>query len=110
LFKKGSFMRKIKKKDIVVVIAGKDKGKKGEVIKTDFINNKVIVSKINIVKKHSKPTQTEPGGIKEIESPIHISNVQLICPKCSKPTKVKISKTNDDKKVRICKKCGEMIL
>jgi large subunit ribosomal protein L24 len=103
-------MRKIKKKDIVILIAGKDKGKKGEVISTDYKNNKVIVSKINIVKKHAKPTQNEPGGIKEIEAPIHISNVQLICPKCSKPTKVKIGKTNDGKKVRICKKCGEMIL
>ncbi len=103
-------MRKIKKKDIVVVISGKDKGKKGEVLKVEPGKNKVIVSKINIAKKHSRPTQSEPGGIKEKELPIHISNVQLICPKCSKPTRVKIGFTNDNNKVRICKKCGEMIL
>ncbi len=103
-------MRKIKKKDIVVVITGKDKGKKGEVLKVLPKENRVIVSKVNIVKKHMRPTQTRPGGIKEIESPIHISNVMLICPKCAQPTRVGFTFLPDGKKVRVCKKCGEMIL
>lgn len=103
-------MRKIKKKDIVTIIAGKDKGKKGEVLKCFPKTSKIIVSKINIAKKHTRPTQSQPGGIKEIEQPIHISNVMLICPKCSKPTRVKIGFLADGKKTRICKKCGEMIL
>lgn len=103
-------MRKIKKKDIVLVIAGKDKGKKGEVLKILPKEERIIVSKINIVKKHVRPTQTQPGGIREIEQPIHISNVMLVCPKCTQPTRVKIDFLPEGKKVRICKKCGEMIL
>lgn len=103
-------MKKIKKKDIVVVISGKDKGKKGEVIKVLPKEDKIIVSKVNIVKKHTKPTQTDPGGIKEIEKPIHICKVKLICPKCGKPTRVGFTFLPDGKKVRYCKKCKEMIL
>ncbi len=103
-------MRRIKKKDLVVVISGKDKGKKGEVLKVLPKENKIIVSKVNIVKKHCRPTQTDPGGIKEIEMPIHVCKVKLICPKCGQPTRVKFGFLADGKKVRICKKCGEMIL
>lgn len=102
-------MKKIKKKDIVVVISGKDKGKKGEVIKA-LEDNKIIVSKVNIVKKHTRPTQTEPGGIKEIEKPIPISKVKLICPKCSQPTRVGFTFLPTGEKVRVCKKCKEMIM
>ncbi len=103
-------MLKIKKKDIVVVISGKYKGKKGEVIKVLPKENKIIVSGVNIVKKHVRPTQTDPGGIKEIEKPIYISKVKLICPKCSQPTRVGFKFLPDGKKVRYCKKCKEMIL
>ena len=77
-------MLNIKKKDKVVVLAGKDKGKEGEILKVFEETNRVIVSKINFVKRHTKPTQREPGGIKEKEAPISISNVMLVCPKCGK--------------------------
>lgn len=103
-------MKKIKKKDIVVVISGKDKGKKGEVIKVLPEEDKIIVSRVNIVKKHVRPTQTDPGGIREIEKPIHISKVKLICPKCNQPTRVGFKFLPDGSKVRYCKKCQEMIM
>jgi len=103
-------MLTIKKKDTVVVNTGKDKGKKGEVLKVYIEENKVIVSKINFVKRHKKPTQTEPGGIREKEAPVPISNVMLICPKCTKPTRPKFDTLSDGKKVRVCRKCGEMIV
>ncbi len=102
-------MKKIKKKDIVVVISGKDKGKKGEVLKV-LKDDKIIVSKVNVVKKHMRPTQTQPGGIKEIEKPIPICKVKLICPKCNQPTKVGFTFLPNGQKVRMCKKCKEMIL
>ena len=75
-------MLNIKKKDKVVVLSGKDKGKKGEVFDVFPDKGKVIVSKINFVKKHTKPTQRDAGGIREKEAPIAISKVMLICPKC----------------------------
>lgn len=103
-------MLSIKKKDKVVVISGDEKGKQGEVVKVFPDKMRVIVSKVNLGKKHSRATQTDPGGIKEIELPIHISNVMLVCPKCSQPTKPKFDTLSDGKKVRICRKCGEMVM
>jgi large subunit ribosomal protein L24 len=103
-------MRKIKKKDIVMVISGDDKGKKGEVIKVFPKENKILVSGVNVVKKHMRPTQTTPGGIREIEKPIHISKVKLVCPKCNQPTRVGFTFLQTGEKVRYCKKCKEMIL
>ncbi len=103
-------MLNIKKKDKVVVLTGKDKGKRGEVLKVLPDKNLVVVSKVSIVKKHFRPTQTDPGGIREIETPIHISNVMLVCPKCDQPTRPKFDFLSDGKKVRICRKCGEMVL
>jgi len=100
----------IRKKDRVIVKTGKDKGKKGEVIKIFPDKSRVIVSKVNLTKSHTRPTQTEPGGIREKEGPLSISSVQLICPKCAKPTRVKRDWLSDGKKIRICKKCGEMIV
>ena len=103
-------MLPIKKKDKVVVIAGKDRGKKGEVLKVYPDRMRVVVSKVNMVKKHMRPTPTDPGGIREVEAPIHISNVMLICPKCDQPTRPRFDFLSDGKKVRFCRKCGEMIL
>ncbi|MFH1379705.1 MAG: 50S ribosomal protein L24 [bacterium] len=100
----------IKKKDNIQVLAGKDKGKTGEVLKIMSDTNRVLVSKINFIKRHTRPTQTDPGGIREKEAAIHISNCILICPKCSKPTRKKMDTLADGKKVRICRKCGEMIV
>lgn len=103
-------MLNIKKKDKVVVLAGKDKGKQGEVLKVYEETDKVVVSKVNFVKRHTKPTQRDPGGIKEKEAPIAISNVMLVCPKCGKPNRPKFDKLSDGKKVRVCRKCGEIIV
>ncbi|TET42002.1 MAG: 50S ribosomal protein L24, partial [Elusimicrobia bacterium] len=87
-----------------------DKGKTGEVLKVFPATSRVIVSKINFIKRNTRATQTTPGGITEKESAIHISNVQLICPKCDQPTRVKIDHLSDGKKIRVCRRCGEMIV
>jgi large subunit ribosomal protein L24 len=102
-------MALILKKDKVVVLAGKDRGKRGEVIQVLPDVQRVIVSKINFVKRHSRPTKSQPGGIREKEASLHISNVMLICKKCSQPMRPKSDKLSDGTKVRICRKCGEMI-
>jgi large subunit ribosomal protein L24 len=100
---------KIRKNDVVNVITGKDRGKSGKVLKV-FPDGRVIVEKINFVKRHTKPSQkNHQGGILEKESPVAISKVMLICNKCGKPTRVKIGSLQNGKKVRICKKCSEMI-
>ena len=70
----------------------------------------LVIRKINFVKSHTRATQTGRGGIIEKEGPIHVSNIQLVCPKCNQPTRIKIDWMSDGKKVRICKKCGEMIV
>jgi large subunit ribosomal protein L24 len=101
---------KIKKNDIVTVIRGKDKGKSGKVLKVFTGVDRVIVEKVNFVKKHTKPSQkVQQGGIVEKEAPIHVSKVMLICNKCGKRTKVKMGRLAEGKSVRICKKCNEMI-
>jgi len=100
---------KIKKGDQVIVIAGKDKGKKGEVLKALPQENRVIVTGVNIVKKHQKPGKGAAGGIVSKELSIHISNVQHIDPKSGKPTRVGTKTLNDGKKVIFAKKSGEDI-
>lgn len=103
-------MMTIHKKDKVVVLSGKSRGKQGEVVKVLREDSRVLVSKINFVKRHSRPTQTQPGGIREKEASIHISNVMLVCPKCSRPMRPKIDTLSDGTKVRACRKCGEMLV
>ena len=99
----------IRKDDKVVVLSGKDKGKQGNVLKADPKNGKVIVSGVNVATKHQKPRkQGEEGGIIKVETPIYASKVQVICPKCGKPTRV-AHKPDGDKKVRVCKKCGAQL-
>lgn len=100
----------IHKKDKVLVLSGRSRGKQGEVVKVLKEDSRVLVSKINFVKRHSKPTQTQPGGIREKEASIHISNVMLVCPKCSRPMRPKIDTLSDGTKVRACRKCGEMLV
>ena len=101
---------KIHKKDKVMVIAGKDKGRTGEVIKVFPETMRVLVGKINIVTKHNKRTQTAPGGISKMEAPIAYSNVMLVCPKCEKPSRPKTERLQDGGVVRSCRKCSEKIL
>lgn len=103
-------MFNIKKKDKVVVLSGKDKGKKGEVLKVFPDKEKVVVAKVNFVKRHTKPTQRDPGGIREKESPIAMSKVMLLCPKCEQASRPKFDSLSDGKKIRICRRCGEMIV
>lgn len=103
-------MALIQKKDKVLVLAGKNRGKQGEVIQVLPKEGRVIVSKVNFVKRHAKPTQTTPGGIREQEAAIHISNVMLVCPKCSRAMRPKNDRLTDGTKVRTCRKCGEMIV
>lgn len=103
-------MLKVRKKDTVMVRVGKDKGKKGEVLKVYNKEQRALVSKVNIMKKHARPTQQNPGGVVEKGASIHISNLQVVCPKCSQPTKIKFDSLEDGEKVRVCKKCGEMII
>jgi len=99
---------KIKKDDNVIVISGKYKGVKGKVIAAYPAESKVVVEGVNRVKQHIKPTQNEPGHIKDTEAPIHISNVAIIDPKTKKPSRVGY-KIADGKKVRVAKKSGEML-
>ncbi|RMG66792.1 MAG: 50S ribosomal protein L24 [Nitrospirae bacterium] len=100
----------IKKEDNVVVISGKEKGKKGRVIAVLPKKQRVIVEKVNIIKRHMKPSQKyTQGGIIEKEGPIHISNVMLICPRCNTPTRIGNKLLDDGRKLRVCKKCKEVI-
>ena len=100
---------KIKKGDKVIVITGKDKGKTGEVTKVLVQENKVIVSGINMAKRHTKPSQESAGGIISKEMPIQISNVAYIDPKTNKPTRLGIKVDKDGHKVRFAKKSGEVV-
>lgn len=101
---------KIKKNDTVLVIAGKEKGKRGRVLSVYPAKNMLLIEKINMIKRHMKPSKKYThGGIIEKEAPLHISNVILICPKCDKPTKIGNTYLENNKKVRSCKKCNEVI-
>ncbi len=100
----------IKKNDKVMVIAGKEKGKIGAVIKVDSEKGRAIVEKVNLVKRHMRPNAKVPqGGIIEKEASIHISNLMIVCGKCAEPTKVGKKVLEDGSRVRVCKKCGETL-
>lgn len=100
---------KIKKGDYVLIISGKDKGRKGKVIRAFPKEGKVVIEGMNIRKKHHRPRREgEKGQTLEIPAPIDVSNVKLICPKCQKPTRLGY-KIEGDKKYRLCKKCSREI-
>lgn len=99
----------VKKGDTVLIITGKDSGKRGKVIEVSPKKNRLIVEGVNITKKHTKPTRALPqGGIVEKEGTIASSNVMLVCNKCHTPTRI-AKKMLDNKYVRACRKCGELI-
>lgn len=101
---------RIKKGDTVQVTTGKDTGKKGKVLRVIPKENRVVVEGVNRVKKHQKPTRALPqGGINRIEAPFNLSNVILLCGKCHKPTRVGVKILQNNEKVRVCKKCGEVL-
>lgn len=103
-------MKKIHKGDRIIVLAGDDRGKEGLVLKVNSANGKVIVEGVNFVKRHQRPTRTNPhGGILEKESPMDMSNLMVICGKCNSGVKTKTVILSDGNKVRACKKCGEML-
>ncbi|MGB2580033.1 large subunit ribosomal protein L24 [Elusimicrobium simillimum] len=99
----------LKKNDNVLILSGKDKGKKGEIKSIDLAKSQVVVSGINIVSKHEKPAGNKKGGIVKVEAPLHISNVALVCPKCSKAMTPKAKVLDNGEKVRVCRKCEETV-
>ncbi len=101
---------KIKKDDTVLIIKGKDRGKKGKVRFSHPKKNKVIVEGINFIKKHSKARgAARQAGIIDLEAPVHISNVMLVCNKCNKPSRIGFRKLEDGRRVRFCRSCDEVI-
>lgn len=100
----------VKTGDMVYVLTGKNKGKKGKVLNVHTSTGRVTVENVNIVKRHTKPrTAYQQGGIIDKEAPIDSSNVMLICPRCTKPTKVSRVILENGQKARVCKKCDEVI-
>ncbi|MEW6327462.1 MAG: 50S ribosomal protein L24 [Thermodesulfobacteriota bacterium] len=100
----------IKKDDRVMVMVGKDRGKIGKILRIIPKEYRALVEKANVVKRHTRPGPlSKEGGIIQKEAPIHISNLMLVCPKCTDPVRVSFKTLEDGKKVRICRKCGEPI-
>jgi large subunit ribosomal protein L24 len=100
----------VKKDDPVVVIAGKEKGKSGKVLRVLPERGQVLVESLNVVKRHTRPTRgNSQGGIIEKEAPLDASNVQLVCKGCGKPARTGIRKLEDGSKARYCKKCNEIL-
>ena len=101
---------KIRKNDTVIVIAGKDRGKKGKVRRALPTEDRVVVEGLNMIKRHSRARRAaRQAGIIELEAPIHVSNVMLLCEKCGNPTRVNFGFLADGKRVRICNSCQEVI-
>ncbi len=100
----------IKKDDKVKVTTGKDRGKVGKILKVVHKKERILVENINMVKRHTRPTGSKrQGGIVESEAPIHWSNVMVMCNKCVSPARIRMQRLDDGKKVRVCKKCHEII-
>jgi large subunit ribosomal protein L24 len=91
-------------------MSGEGKGKKGRVLSVDSLNNRLIIEGVNVIKKHMKPSKTyQQGGIIDREAPVNLSNVMLLCAKCDRPTRIGNMILENGKKIRTCKKCGEVI-
>ncbi len=101
---------KIKKSDKVIVISGKEKGKQGRILSIIPKKNRVIIERVNMIKRHMKPSrQYSQGGIIEKEGTLHISKIMLVCPRCQKPSRISNHILDDGRKVRLCKRCKEVI-
>ena len=101
---------RVRKGDTVKVITGKDKGKTGKVLEVNIGEGRIFVEKLNIQKRHTRPSQKHrQGGIIEREGPIHISNVMVVCRSCGKPARTGMRRLDDGQKLRVCKKCSEVI-
>ena len=101
----------IRKNDNVVVTTGKDRGKRGRVLRVVPEKNRVVVEGVNMIKRHTKanPQRQIKGGVVEREASVHASNVQMVCPECGKPTRLGSKLLEDGRKVRICRKCNEVV-
>ncbi len=100
----------VRRGDTVIVVAGKDRGKRGRVLRVIPEKNRVVIERINMIKRHQRPTQKiRQGGIIEREGPIHLSNVMLVDPTSGKPTRVGMRELGDGKKVRVARKSGEIL-
>jgi large subunit ribosomal protein L24 len=101
----------IRKNDQVVVTTGKDRGKRGRVVRLEPDKNRVLVEGVNFVKRHTKPNPQKnvKGGVLEREAPLHASNVQIVCPECGKPTRIGKKILDDGRKVRVCRKCDGVL-
>ena len=101
----------IRKNDNVVVITGRDRGKRGRVLRVLPAKTRVVVEGVNFVKRHTRPNPQRniKGGIVEREAALHLSNVQLVCPECSKPTRVGHERRDDGSRVRVCRKCKGVV-
>ena len=100
----------IRKNDSVMVITGKERGKTGKVLRVLPEKGALVIERINLVKRHSKPRgPQQPGGIVEKEASIHASNIMIMCDKCNAPVRVGHKLLGDGKKVRVCRRCGEAL-
>lgn len=100
---------RIRRDDEVIVIAGRDKGARGKVIRVMPQDGSVLVAKANMIKRHTRQTQNSAGGIIEKEAPLAISNVQYFCSKCKTGVRLGVKTLEDGRKVRTCRKCGEVL-
>jgi len=100
----------VKRGDMVAVIAGRERGKRGKVLRLLPTEGRLIVEKLNMIKRHQRPTQkVRQGGIIEREGTIPLSNVMVVCTKCDRPARTGVHVLADGRKVRVCKRCGEMV-
>ncbi len=101
-------VKKIKKNDLVEVIAGNEKGKRGKVIRVLRDRDMALVEKVNLVKRHKKADSGSQGGIIDKEAPLHVSNIAKVCEKCDEPRRIGFKVLEDGTKARACKRCGEV--
>ena len=99
----------VRRDDTVYILSGKSRGRRGKVLKVFPADSRVLVEQVNVVVKHKKPQRTNPGGLVRQEAAVHASNVMLVCEKCKAPTKVGKRVLENGEKVRVCKKCNEII-
>lgn len=99
----------VRKKDLVQVMVGQERGKTGKILRVDHKHGRVLIEKLNLVKRHTKPSNQKPGGIVEKEAPIAVSNVLLYCTKCNSGRKTKLKAVDGGKKMRVCKRCDTQL-
>jgi len=102
-------LERVRRDDMVMVIAGRERGKTGKVLRVLADRGRVVVERINLVKRHTKPRGNAAGGILEKEAPLHMSNVQPMCARCDKPARIGRKRLDDGSGVRVCRRCGEQM-